>query len=129
MSHDKPFKRARSSWTEVILVCRKCSKKLDGGFGDDGDQKLAKALRKSLKGAGGGKDRKARVGVIEVGCFDICPKNAVVAVKASNPGDWVIAPRGASIAAVAERLGLNDPLPAQAEARGGAGILRLVDPT
>lgn len=103
MSHDKPFKRARSDWTEVILVCRKCSKKLDGGFGQDGDQRLAKALRKSV----GGKGRNAKIGVIEVGCFDICPKNAVVTVKASKPGDWVIVPRGASTQAVTERLELG----------------------
>lgn len=105
MSHDKPFKRARSDWTDVVLVCRKCSKKLDGGFGDDGDQRLAKALRKSLKE--GGKGRKAKVGVIEVDCLDVCPKNAVMVVKASNPGDWVVTPRGASTQAVMERLGLG----------------------
>lgn len=106
MSHDKPFKRARSDWTEVVLVCRKCSKKLDGGFGEDGDEKLSKVLRKAVKAQGGGKGRKARVGVIEVGCFDVCPKNAVVAVRASNPGDWVVVPRGAPTATVTERLGL-----------------------
>ena len=65
MSHEKPFKRARSGWTEVVLVCRKCSKKLDGGFGDNGDQRLAKVLRKR----GGGKGRKAQLGVIEVDCL------------------------------------------------------------
>ena len=125
MSHDKPFKRARSDWTEVVLVCRKCSKKLDGGFGDDGDQKLAKALRKSF----GGKGRKAKVGVIEVGCFDVCPKNAVVVVKASNPGDWVVAPRGASTRAVTERLGLGES-PVEAPAPSvGMPTLRLVDPS
>lgn len=113
MSHDKPFKRARSDWTDVVLVCRKCSKKLDGGFGDDGDQRLAKALRKSLKddgkddGKSDGKGRKAKVGVIEVDCLDVCPKNAVMVVKASNPGDWVVTPRGASTQAVMERLGLG----------------------
>lgn len=105
VSHEKPFKRARSDWTEVVLVCRKCSRKLDGGFGEDGGQRLAKALRKGVKGQGG-KGRKARVAVIEVGCFDVCPKNAVVAVRASNPGDWVVVPRGASTAAVTRRLGL-----------------------
>ena len=103
MSHEKPFKRARADWTEVVLICRKCSKKLDGGFGDHGDQRLAKVLRKR----GGGKGRKASLGVIEVDCLDICPKNAVVAVKASSPGDWVVVPRGATTAAVMERLGLE----------------------
>jgi len=106
VSHDQPFKRARSNWTEVVLVCRKCSKKLGGGFGEDGDEKLAKALRKSAKAAGGGKGRKARLAVVEVDCFDVCPKNAVVAVRASNPGDWVVVPRGTSTRAVVERLGL-----------------------
>ena len=110
MSHDKPFKRARSDWTEVVLVCRKCSKKLDGGFGEDGDQRLAKALRKSLKASGSGKGRKAKVAVIEVGCFDVCPKNAVVAVRASNPGDWVVVPRGALTQAVTGRLGLDESI-------------------
>ncbi len=108
MSQDKPFKRARSDWTEVVLVCRKCSKKLDGGFGEDGDEKLSKVLRKAVKAQGGGKGRKARVGVIEVGCFDVCPKNAVVAVRTSNPGDWVVVPRGAPTATVTERLGLAE---------------------
>ncbi|CAN5122586.1 hypothetical protein BH10PSE4_BH10PSE4_31300 [soil metagenome] len=104
MNPDKPFKSARSHWTEVVLVCRKCSKKVDGGFGDDGGQRLAKVLRKSF----GGKGRKARVGVLEVGCFDICPKNAVVAVRAAHPGDWVVVPRGAATAVVTQRLGLDE---------------------
>jgi len=124
VSHDKPFKRVRSDWTEVILVCRKCSKKLDGGFGEDGDEKLAKVLRKAVKAQGGGKGRKARVGVIEVGCFGICPKNAVVAVRASNPGDWVVAPRGASTQALTARLGLDGP-PTEL----GPPILRVVEPS
>ena len=38
----------RSNWQNAVLVCRKCSKKLDGGFGPDGDERLAKALRKRL---------------------------------------------------------------------------------
>lgn len=111
MSHEKPFKRARSDWTEVVLVCRKCSRKLDGGFGEDGDQRLAKVLRKNANPKGCGKGRGARVAVVEVGCFDVCPKNAVVAVRASNPGDWVVVPRGASAAAVTRRLGLAGELP------------------
>jgi len=124
VGHDTPFKRARSDWAEVVLVCRKCSKKLDGGFGEDGDQKLAKVLRKSVTAMGGGKGRKARVGVIEVGCFDVCPKNAVVVVKASNPGDWVIVPRDASAKAVTARLGL-DGSPMEV----GPPILRVVEPS
>ena len=42
----KPAVRAR--WSRAVLVCGKCSRKLDGGFGPDGDQPLTKALRKRL---------------------------------------------------------------------------------
>lgn len=102
---DKPIKRVKADWSEVVLVCRKCSKKLDGGFGADGDQKLAKALRKAIGAKG--KGRKTRAAVIEVDCLDICPKGAVVAVRASAPKDWAVIPRGASMTAIVEKLGLG----------------------
>ena len=104
---DKSIKRVKADWSEVVLVCRKCSKKLDGGgFGAEGDQKLAKALRKAIGAKG--KGRKASAAVIEVDCLDICPKGAVVAVRASAPKDWAVIPRGASMTAVVETLGLAD---------------------
>jgi hypothetical protein len=56
---DKPIKRVKADWSEVVLVCRKCSKKLGGGFGADGDQKLAKILRKAI-GAKGRAERRRR---------------------------------------------------------------------
>lgn len=102
---DKPIKRVKADWSEVVLVCRKCSKKLKGGFGDDGDEKLAKVLRKAIGAKG--KGRKASAAVIEVDCLDVCPKGAVVAVKASAPREWVVVPRGASTSSVVERLGLG----------------------
>ena len=49
------LKSAKTKWRDVVLVCRKCSRKLDGGFGPDGDKTLKKALRKYLK-AGKGKE-------------------------------------------------------------------------
>ncbi|AVQ04496.1 hypothetical protein B7G68_16240 [Caulobacter segnis] len=100
------MKRVKADWAEVVLVCRKCSKKLKGGFGENGDQKLAKALRRALGAKGAG--RKAASGVIEVDCLDVCPKGAVVAVRASAPGDWAVVPRGATISAVIESLGLAE---------------------
>lgn len=105
MSEFKPIKRVKSGWSEVVLVCRKCSRKLDGGFGKGGEQSLAKALRKA-SGGGKGRDRKAPLAVIEVGCFDVCPKDAVVAVNTARPREWAVVPRGASMEAVAARLGL-----------------------
>jgi len=35
-----------SRWSGAILVCSKCSKKLDGGFGRKGRVSLGKALHK-----------------------------------------------------------------------------------
>ena len=95
----------RSKWQESVLVCRKCSKKLDGGFGPDGDKTLKKALRKYLKA---GKGRKAELAVIETGCFDVCPKDAVIAVNAAAPKQLLIVPVGADLLEVKARLGLED---------------------
>jgi predicted metal-binding protein len=102
---EKSIKRVKADWSDVVLVCRKCSKKLDGGFGEDGDQKLAKALRKAIGAKG--KGRKAKAAVIEVDCLDVCPKGAVVAVRASAPKDWAVVPRGTPMKSVIEGLGLD----------------------
>ena len=89
------MKTVPARWEATILICRKCSRKLGGGFGKNGRTSLAKALR--AKG----------LGIVEVGCLDICPKNGVVAMNAANPGAWLVVPKGADIDAVAERLGLG----------------------
>ena len=91
-----------SRWRGAVLVCRKCSKKLKGGFGPDGKQPIAKALRKALDG---GKGRKARMGIIEVGCLDICPKGAVTVIDTAHPDEWLIVKAGTPVEELAERLG------------------------
>lgn len=96
---------AKTRLRNVVLVCRKCSKKLDGGFGPDGNHTLKKALRKYLKA---GKGRKATLAVVHTPCFDICPKNAVVAVNAARPKEMLIVPTGADLFEVKARLGLED---------------------
>jgi len=101
------FKTTRTQWRDVVLVCRKCSRKLDGGFGPHGDKSLKKALKKYLR-PGDGKGRKAELAVIETACFDICPKNAVVAVNAASPKQLLIVPAGADLFEVKARLGLDD---------------------
>lgn len=92
-----------------MLVCRKCSKRLGGGFGVDGDESLARVLRREL-GAGkkGKRARKARAGVIEVGCLDVCPKGAVVAIASAEPGQWRVVPRRTPVAEIIAALGLAD---------------------
>ena len=95
--------QVRSNWSHAILVCKKCSKKLgkrSGGFGPRGE-KLAKALKKELDT---GKGRKSRLGLIEVSCLDVCPKNGVVLVDTRTPGQWRIVSPDADIAELARQL-------------------------
>ena len=100
------LKRAKTDWRDVVLVCRKCQRKLDGeGFGSKGDRPLKKALRKTLKA---GKGRKAEVVVMETDCFDVCPKNAVVAVRAGRRSSpMLIVPKGADLTEVRKALDLD----------------------
>ncbi|HRE42679.1 MAG TPA: (2Fe-2S) ferredoxin domain-containing protein [Terricaulis sp.] len=99
------MKSARSQWGEVVLICRKCSKKLGGGFGSDGDKSLAKVLRKRLRLA---KGRRARVGVVEVDCLKLCPKDAVTVVLGREPGVMRVVRRKTPAKAVVAALGLED---------------------
>lgn len=110
MDGDRPWKQVTADWRDVVLVCRKCAKKLDGGFGPDADEGLAKALRRALDD-GERRKMKARrreVAVLEVDCLDVCPKRAVVVVKGSEPGRLLIVPEGANLEVVIARLGLRD---------------------
>lgn len=106
----RPVRTAGTEWRQVVLVCRKCQKKLKGGFGPDGDKSLKKALRKYLKAGKGsvGKGRKAELAIKETDCFDICPKGAVVAVNTAEPKALLIVPAGADLFEVKARLGLKD---------------------
>ena len=101
-----PIKAAKTRWQDVVLVCRKCSKKLgDEGFGPDGDKSLKKALRKYLKA---GKGRKAEVAVKHVDCFDVCPKRAVVVVNTARPKELLVIQPGTDLTEIRARLGLPD---------------------
>lgn len=102
------IKSASTEWRDVVLVCRKCSKKLDGGFGPDGDLTLKKALRKYLHLKKGKKGRKGSLTVTGADCFDICPKGAVVAVNTAQPKRLLVIPAGADLFEVKSRLGLDD---------------------
>lgn len=95
------MKRARSNWHGAVLVCGKCSRKIDGGFGPKGRSRLARLLRKC---PGMGKGRKATVGVIETKCLGLCPKHAVTVVDTRRPGEWLVVERGEDVAALAERF-------------------------
>ena len=95
----------RARWDGAVLVCGKCQKKLDGGFGRKGRQTLAKALREE---PGFGKGRKAEVGVVETRCLGVCPRGAVTLVDTRVPGRWRLVREGEDVSALAARL--REPL-------------------
>lgn len=101
------LKTVRSNWSDTILVCAKCSKKLGGGFGPRGKTPLAKALRKSL---GLKKGRKGSAGIVEVKCLGVCPRGAVTVVNGARSREWLIVAEGADLATVAQQLGLGAPI-------------------
>jgi predicted metal-binding protein len=69
-------------WKLVILLCGKCARKMDGGFGPKGRDTLKQALRTELTARG----RRRDVRIIETRCLGICPKKAVTAINAGTPG-------------------------------------------
>lgn len=77
-------------WKQVLVVCRKCGKKLRGGFGDKRKETLKSVLRETLRQAG----RRRDVRVLETSCIGICPKQAVTALNASQPGVVHTVPAG-----------------------------------
>jgi predicted metal-binding protein len=94
------FRLVRSNWAATVLVCAKCSKKLDGGFGKRGQTPLHKALRKAL-----GKGRKAGIGIVPVKCLGVCPRGAVTMVDSREPGAWRLVKAGTAVEAVVASLG------------------------
>lgn len=99
------IKTSKTKWRDVILVCKKCQKKLDGGFGPKDDLTLKKALRRYMQA---GKGRKSDLAIKSTDCFDVCPKGAVVAVNGARPQDLLVVPAGADLLEVKARLGLED---------------------
>jgi hypothetical protein len=92
MSQPPSIKSRSTPWQRVILICGKCSRKLDGGFGSNGRDSLRTALRAELKEQGYGRS----VRIIETRCMGVCPKKAVTTIDASHPGRIYVVPKGAA---------------------------------
>lgn len=95
---------ADGRWEDVLLVCRKCGGRLKkGGFGPKGRDRLPDMLRQMLRHLG----RRREVGIVEVGCLGVCPKDAVVVLRGRDPGAMLVVRKGTEPAALADRLGLR----------------------
>ena len=96
-----PLREIAAHWNGAVLVCGKCSRKIDGGFGKKGRTPLAKMLRKLL---GLRKGRKAPLGIVETRCLGLCPRDAVAIIDARRPDCWLVVPKGADVAELAARI-------------------------
>ena len=92
MSKDRPATIVShpTPWQDVILVCRKCSKKLDGGFGPSGNLSLSRELKRSLRETGNRRTTR----IVETKCLGICPKDAVTVLPATHPAAMLTVPTG-----------------------------------
>ena len=88
-----------TNWRETVLICRKCSKKLAGGFGADGKATLRTALRATLRALG----KRRSVRIVETGCFGICPKKAVTVARGTVPGELLVIGKGTDPAILLNR--------------------------
>jgi predicted metal-binding protein len=79
-----------TSWQAVVVVCRKCGKKLSGGFGRKHKESLKTLLRQTLRDCGWRRD----VRICETSCLGICPKGGVTALNATRPGTIHVIPAG-----------------------------------
>ena|ERR1700712_3397505 len=92
-----------ASWQDLVILCRKCSGKLKGGFGEDGHDDLRDALRDGLRAVGRRRDFR----IIETGCLGICPKGGVVVMRGSTSGCVLIVPQGQEAGKVLKSLGVE----------------------
>jgi predicted metal-binding protein len=96
----QPLNTIATDWTDLVLICRKCSRKLDGGFGADGDETLRRALRGALRR----RALRGTIGLVEGDCFGVCPKRAVTVARGSHADEFLIVPENFSADALLDRM-------------------------
>lgn len=96
----KNIETVPTPWREVVLVCAKCSRKLDGGFGKKRRHSLRSSLKDALREAG----RRRQVRVAETGCLGLCPRDAVSLLRGSSPEHLMAVPAGTGMSEVLRLL-------------------------
>ncbi|UAJ11371.1 (2Fe-2S) ferredoxin domain-containing protein [Polymorphobacter megasporae] len=90
--------------TTLVAICKKCGKKVGGGFGEDGSKSLAKALVKTL---GLPKWKRSPIRIVETGCMKLCPRRAVAVTTSRDAGLVYVVPQDTPVIDVAVQLGLT----------------------
>ena len=89
--HTSEAARSRPTpWNTVILLCGKCARKMEGGYGVKGKETLRSVLRAELKIKGYGRG----IRLIETRCMGLCPKNEVTVLNAGRPDCILTVPKG-----------------------------------
>ena len=96
------IKSIQVAWSDMLVICRKCSKKLHGGFGPAGEHNLRQVLKTGLRQAG----RRQAVRIVETKCLGLCPKGAVAVIAVRSPGVMLVIPAGVEPAALLAMLPL-----------------------
>ena len=104
----KPIQTVTTRSQVLVAVCKKCGKKLGGGFGDGGKRPLAKALKSYL---GLPKWKRSPVRIVETGCMKLCPKGAVAVTTSGDAALVFVIPEGTPLATVAAHLAIDSALP------------------
>ncbi len=90
--------------TTLVAICKKCGKKVGGGFGDGGKKSLAKALVRHLDLP---KWKRSPIRIVETGCMKLCPRRAVAVTTSNNPGLVYVVPEETPVIDIATQLGLT----------------------
>jgi predicted metal-binding protein len=87
---------------QLVLVCRKCQKKLKRGGKRNGIAKLGKALKRRARNEADG----LKLHVIEVPCLKLCPKGGVTVCtqRQLGLGECSIVRTGADVDALVEEM-------------------------
>ena len=80
-AHEAWHRTVATRSTTLVAVCRKCGKKLGGGFGDGGRQSLAKALKQCSACRNGSARRSASSRRVH----EAMPKGAVAVTASGDP--------------------------------------------
>jgi predicted metal-binding protein len=100
--HELPS--AAAPWRDLILVCRKCSAKREGGgFGPNRDQTLREVLKAHIRQH----NLKGILRAVETDCLDLCPEGAVSTMRISDPQRIFPVPPGTGVDTVLQALGLE----------------------
>lgn len=87
------FSSRSTPWQAILLVCGKCTRKIDGGFGHKQRETLRYELREALIAA----DRQRDITVFETKCLGLCPKGAVAVLNGGQPGAIYAVPASTSV--------------------------------